>query len=89
MWDRGVKHLATDGPSFGSAEKGQEAHVAGLRHGMSWTECTIGLGRLPLRGAFFASAPYKVREQQAAIGRAFAFNAKGSAAVRDTPPLEL
>jgi kynurenine formamidase len=89
MWDRGVKHLATDGPSFGSAEKGQEAHVAGLRHGMSWTECTIGLGRLPVRGAFFASAPYKVREQQAAIGRAFAFNAKGAAAVRDTPPLEL
>ena len=56
---------------------------------MSWTESAIRLGRLPLRGAFFVCAPYKVQAQQAGIVRAFAFSQRGAAAVADGPPLQL
>jgi kynurenine formamidase len=86
---RGVKHVATDAPSFGAAEEPQASHVAGLKHGMTWTESAIGLGRLPQRGAFYICAPYKVQEQQAGIVRAFAFSPKGAAAVQGGPPLRL
>jgi kynurenine formamidase len=86
---RGVKHVATDAPSFGAAEEPQASHVAGLKHGMTWTESAIGLGRLPQRGAFYICAPYKVQEQQAGIVRAFAFSPKGGAAVQGGPPLRL
>jgi kynurenine formamidase len=86
---RGVRHVATDAPSFGAAESPQASHVAGLRHGMTWTESAIGLGRLPLRGAFFVCAPYKVEEQQAGLVRAFAFTPRGAAAVERSAPLEL
>ena len=89
LWQRGVKHIATDAPSFGATENGQPGHVAGLKHGMSWTESAIRLGRLPLRGAFFVCAPYKVQAQQAGIVRAFAFTQRGAAAVADGPPLQL
>ena len=56
---------------------------------MTWTEQAIRLGRLPLRGAFYVCAPYKVQEQQAGIVRAFAFSPKGAAATEARPPLEL
>jgi RarD protein len=49
----------------------------------------IGLGRLPLRGAFYMCAPYKVQEQQAGIVRAFAFSPRGAAGVGSGPPLAL
>ncbi len=81
MHDRGVDHVVTDGPSFGAVEDGQPSHVAGLSKGMTYTEMTIGLGRLPLRGAFYVMAPYKVRDQQAGIGRAFALKPTGVAGV--------
>ena len=87
--NRGVAHVATDAPSFGAAEDPQAGHVAGLKHGMTWTEQAIGLGRLPLRGAFYVCAPYKVQEQQAGIVRAFAFSPKGAAATEAGPPLVL
>ena len=56
---------------------------------MTWTESAIHLGRLPLRGAFFVCAPYKVQEQQAGIVRAFAFTQRGAATVESSPPLRL
>jgi len=89
LHDRGVKHIATDAPSFGAAEDPQAGHVAGLRHGMTWTESAIRLGRLPLRGAFYVCAPYKVQDQQAGIVRAFAFTPQGAPQVADSPPLQL
>ncbi len=89
LHDRGVRHLATDAPSFGAAEDPQPAHVAGLRRGMTYTEQTIGLGRLPLRGAFYVAAPYKVEDQQAAIARALAFVPRGAPRVGDGPVLAL
>ncbi len=87
--NRGVAHVATDAPSFGAAEDPQAGHVAGLKHGMTWTEQAIGLGRLPLRGAFYVCAPYKVQEQQAGIVRAFAFSPRGAASVGSGAPLEV
>ena len=70
---KGVWHLGTDGPSMGPAEGGQAVHVAGLRHGMSWEETLIGLGRLPARGAFYIALPLKVVDQSGSPARAVAF----------------
>jgi len=89
LWNRGVAHIATDAPSFGAAEEPQASHVAGLRHGMTWTESATRLGELPLRGAFFVCAPYKVQEQQAGIVRAFAFRPRGAPGVGSGAPLQL
>jgi len=89
LFDRGVRHIATDAPSFGAAEDAQPSHVAGLRRGMTWTEQAIGLGRLPLRGAFYVAAPYKVQDQQAAIARGFAFAPRGATRVQDGAVLRL
>jgi kynurenine formamidase len=63
--------------------------VAGLKYGMSYTESAVNLGSLPLRGAFFVMAPYKVENQQGGIGRAFAIKAAGTPGVGATPPLVL
>ncbi|MDA0136324.1 cyclase family protein [Solirubrobacter deserti] len=89
LWSRGVQHVATDAPSFGAAEDPQDSHVAGLKHGMTWTEQAIRLGRLPRRGAFYVCAPYKVADQQAGVVRAFAFSPRGAAATETEPPLAL
>lgn len=78
LHERGVEHIVTDGPSFGAVEDGVGPHVAGLRHGMTYTESVTHLGRLPVRGAFYVGAPYKVQDQQAAIARAFAIKAAGA-----------
>nr|MBA2273951.1 hypothetical protein [Actinomycetota bacterium] len=50
LHERGVRHAVTDAPSWGAAEDGQPGHVAGLRHGMTWTEGATNLGSLPVRG---------------------------------------
>jgi kynurenine formamidase len=87
--ERGVRHAVTDGPSWGWTENGQPSHYAGLKYGRSWTETATNLGSLPVRGAFYAFAPYKVQGQQAGIGRAFALKVRGAAGVRHSPPLML
>jgi kynurenine formamidase len=89
LHERGVEHVVTDAPSFGWTEDGQPTHVAGLKYGMSYTESAVNLGSLPLRGAFFVMAPYKVENQQGGIGRAFAIKAAGTPGVGATPPLVL
>jgi kynurenine formamidase len=78
MHERGVIHVGTDAPSMGWVEGGQPTHVAGLKYGMTWTEFNTNLGSLPERGAFYVMATYKVQDQQAGIGRAFAFKPKGA-----------
>jgi kynurenine formamidase len=79
--ERGVRHVVTDAPSMGWVEGGQPTHVAGLKYGMHWTEFVMGIGQLPERGAFYVVAPYKVQDQQAAIGRAFALKPAGARGV--------
>jgi kynurenine formamidase len=81
MHERGVTHVVTDAPSMGWVEGGQPTHVAGLKYGMTWTEFAMNLGQLPVRGAFYVMATYKVRDQQAGIGRAFAFKPAGARGV--------
>ncbi len=70
---KGVWHLGTDGPSMGPADAGQETHVAGLRHGMSWEEMLVHLDQLPPRGAFYIALPIKVVDQSGSPTRAIAF----------------
>ncbi|MDQ3533961.1 MAG: hypothetical protein M3456_16655 [Actinomycetota bacterium] len=89
LHERGVRHAVTDAPSWGAVEDGQPGHVAGLRHGMTWTEGATNLGSLPVRGAFYIGSPYKVKDQQAAIARAFAIKAAGASPARASAPLRL
>jgi len=70
---KGVWHLGTDGPSMGPAEGGQAVHVAGLKHGMSWEEMLIGLGKLPPRGAVYIALTLKIVDQSGSPARAIAF----------------
>ena len=64
--------MGTDGPSMGPADAGQETHVAGLKHGMSWEEMLINLDKLPVRGAFYIALPIKVAGQSGSPTRAIA-----------------
>ncbi|MBI3281501.1 MAG: cyclase family protein [Acidobacteria bacterium] len=73
LFQKGVWHLGTDGPSMGPAEGGQAVHVAGLKHGMSWEEMLIGLGQLPARGAYYLALGIKVIDQSGSPSRAIAF----------------
>jgi isatin hydrolase len=70
---KGVWHLGTDGSSMGPAEGGQAVHVAGLKHGMSWEEMLTGLGKLPVRGAYYLALGLKVADQSGSPSRAIAF----------------
>jgi kynurenine formamidase len=70
---KGIWHLGTDGPSRGPAEAGQETHVAGLKHGMSWEEMLVNLNQLPPRGAFYIALPIKIADQSGSPTRAIAF----------------
>ena len=72
LFDRGVWHLGTDGPSMGPVEDGQPTHLAGLQHGMSWEELLTNLGELPVRGAYYIALPLKVIDQSGAPTRAIA-----------------
>ena len=70
---RNVMTLGTDGVSMGPfPDLAEPAHLAGLRHGMIWTESATNLGRLPARGAFYCMLFPKHRDSPTSEGRAFA-----------------
>jgi kynurenine formamidase len=70
---RGVKNLATDSPSMGPIpDLAVETHVAGLKHGMVWTEGAIGLGKLPATAAFYCMIGPKHTNASGFEGRALA-----------------
>ena len=57
---RKVMTLGTDSPSMGPIpDLAEPTHIAGLKHGMIWTEGAIGLGQLPATGAFYCALPPK------------------------------
>lgn len=72
LFQKGVYHPGTDGPSMGPADAGQDTHVAGLKNGMSWEELLIGLAQLPPRGAFYIALGIKVADQSGSPTRAIA-----------------
>src|SRR5262249_19683489 len=70
---RKVMNLGTDSPSMGPIpDLAVATHVAGLKHGMVWTEGAIGLGKLPPRGAFYCMIGPKHARASGFEGRAFA-----------------
>ena len=51
---RGVRMVGTDSPSMGPIpDLAEPTHIAGLRHGMIFTEGVTGLDKLPTTGAFY------------------------------------
>ncbi len=51
---RKVMTLGTDSPSMGPLpDLAEPTHLAGLKHGMIWTESATSLGQLPPTGAFY------------------------------------
>jgi len=70
---RGVMALGTDSPSMGPVpDLAEPTHLAGLKHGMIWTEGATGLGRLPATGAFYCMLTPKHAGASTSEGRAFA-----------------
>ncbi|MCI0378249.1 MAG: cyclase family protein [Gemmataceae bacterium] len=70
---RKVMNLGTDSPSMGPIpDLAVATHVAGLKHGMCWTEGCIGLGQLPTTGAFYCMMGPKHAKSSGFEGRAFA-----------------
>ncbi len=68
-----VMTLGTDSPSMGPLpDLAVATHVAGLKHGMVWTEGCIGLGKLPTTGAFSCMMGPKHASASGFEGRAFA-----------------
>ncbi|MBI2381264.1 MAG: cyclase family protein [Gammaproteobacteria bacterium] len=82
---KGVRHMATDGPSMGPVEGGQAVHVAFLKTGGSWTEFTTNLGKLPARGAYFISLSAKIVDGSGGLTRAIAIKPKGAAGLMEKP----
>jgi isatin hydrolase len=74
---KGIRHLAIDSPSMGPVEGGQATHVAGLKHGMTWDELLIGVGKLPVRGAFYISLHPKIVDGSGGMTRAVAIKNRG------------
>jgi kynurenine formamidase len=73
---RKVMTLGTDSASMGPLpDLAEPTHLAGLKHGMIWTESATGLGRLPATGAFYfcmgpkhARSPYTEARAFAVVG---------------------
>ncbi len=73
LYEKGVWHMGIDAPSMGPVDAGQETHMAGLKHGMSWEELLIGLDQLPVRGSYYLALPIKIVDQSGSPTRAIAF----------------
>ena len=70
---RKVMTLGCDSPSMGPIpDLAEPTHVAGLKHGMIWTEGAVGLGKLPVTGAFYCMIGPKHAGDPYSEGRAFA-----------------
>jgi kynurenine formamidase len=70
---RGVMVLGCDSPSMGPIpDLAEPTHIAGLKHGMIWTEAATGLGRLPATGAFYCCMGPKHAAGAYSEARAFA-----------------
>jgi kynurenine formamidase len=70
---RRVMVLGCDSPSMGPIpDLAEPTHVAGLKHGMVWTEGATGLGRLPATGAFYCCMGPKHAAGAYSEARAFA-----------------
>jgi kynurenine formamidase len=70
---RKVLTLGCDSPSMGPIpDLAEPTHIAGLKHGMIWTEGAVGLGQLPATGAFYCMIGPKHAGDPYGEGRAFA-----------------
>src|SRR5215831_12261826 len=70
---RKVMTLGCHSPSMGPIpDLAEPTHLAGLKHGMIWTEGAVGLGQLPVTGAFYCMVNVKHANDPYAEGRAFA-----------------
>ena len=70
---RKVMTLGCDSPTMGPIpDLAEPTHIAGLKHGMIWTEGATGLGRLPATGAFYCCLGPKHTRGPYSEGRAFA-----------------
>jgi len=83
--EKGVMHLATDGPSMGpighmweGKPMAQMTHVKFLEKGGSWTEFCRNIGQLPARGAYFISLSAKVVDMSGGLTRAIAIKPPGA-----------
>jgi kynurenine formamidase len=71
--ERRVMVLGCDSPSMGPIpDLAEPTHIAGLKHGMVWTEGATGLGKLPATGAFYCSMGPKHAGGAYSEARAFA-----------------
>jgi isatin hydrolase len=70
--NRGVKHLGISSPSMGAVDDAIGPHRAGIELGMTYSECLVGLGQLPARGALYVGFPLKISDQSGSPVRAVA-----------------
>jgi isatin hydrolase len=82
--DKGVTHLAIDGPSMGASSGewegkplAQMTHVAFLETGGSWTEFVRNVGQLPARGAYYIATSAKIVDMSGGLSRALAIKPQG------------
>ena len=71
---RNVMSLGVDSPSMGPlpGPLAEATHLAGLKHGMIWTEAATGLGNIPTTGAFYCVLAPKHFKGVGSEARAFA-----------------
>ena len=70
---RKVMTLGCDSPSMGPIpDLAEPTHLAGLKHGMIWSEGATGLGQVPATGAFYCCIGPKHVGGAYSEGRAFA-----------------